>query len=118
MESLCKCLSLLFSLFRYTIEVDNVPAGNWIMIKGVDASIMKTATIVDERSPFDCYIFHPLRFNTLSVVKIAVEPLNPSELPKMLDGIRKINKTYPLCTTKVCHLDASFHENYHNGPVA
>ncbi len=34
-------------------------------------------------------------------MKIAVEPLNPSELPKMLDGLRKINKSYPLATTKV-----------------
>merc|ERR1711939_1033340 len=31
----------------------------------------------------------------------AVEPINPSELPKMLDGLRKINKSYPLITTKV-----------------
>jgi U5 small nuclear ribonucleoprotein component len=43
----------------------------------------------------------PLRFNTTSVVKVACEPLLPSELPKMLDGIRKINKSYPLLTTKV-----------------
>jgi 116 kDa U5 small nuclear ribonucleoprotein component len=34
-------------------------------------------------------------------MKVAVEPLNPSELPKMLDGLRKINKTCPLVTTKV-----------------
>jgi U5 small nuclear ribonucleoprotein component len=27
--------------------------------------------------------------------------LNPSELPKMLEGLRKINKTYPLSRTKV-----------------
>ncbi len=43
----------------------------------------------------------PLKFNTQSVVKIAVEPVNPSELPKMLDGLRKVNKSYPLLTTKV-----------------
>lgn len=30
------------------------------------------------------YIFKPLSFNTQSVVKIATEPLNPSELPKMV----------------------------------
>ena len=30
-------------------------------------------------------IFKPLAFNTCSTVKLAVEPLNPSELPKMLD---------------------------------
>ena len=47
------------------------------------------------------YIFRPLKFNTSSVVKIAVEPVNPSELPKMLDGLRKVNKSYPLLITKV-----------------
>jgi U5 small nuclear ribonucleoprotein component len=36
-----------------------------------------------------------------SVVKLAVEPLHPSELPKMLDGLRKVNKSYPLLSTKV-----------------
>lgn len=46
-------------------------------------------------------IFKPLKFNTSSVVKIAVEPVNPSELPKMLDGLRKVNKSYPLLVTKV-----------------
>jgi len=34
-------------------------------------------------------------------VKVAVEPINPSELPKMLEALRKINKSYPLATTKV-----------------
>ena len=34
-------------------------------------------------------------------MKIAVEPVNPSELPKMLDGLRKVNKSYPLLSTKV-----------------
>ena len=28
-------------------------------------------------------------------------PVNPSELPKMLDGLRKVNKSYPLVNTKV-----------------
>lgn len=46
-------------------------------------------------------IFRPLKFNTSSVIKIAVEPVNPSELPKMLDGLRKVNKSYPSLTTKV-----------------
>ncbi len=46
-------------------------------------------------------IFRPLKFNTISCVKVAIEPINPSELPKMLDGLRKISKTYPIATTKV-----------------
>lgn len=43
----------------------------------------------------------PLRFHTVSVVKIATEPLKPGDLPKMVEGLRKINKSYPLAVTKV-----------------
>ncbi|MBE7181760.1 MAG: hypothetical protein INR71_11245, partial [Terriglobus roseus] len=49
----------------------------------------------------DAYIFRPVKHFFESVFKVAVEPINPSELPKMLDGLRKINKSYPLITTKV-----------------
>ncbi|RUS85356.1 hypothetical protein EGW08_006899 [Elysia chlorotica] len=86
---------------RYKIEVNRVSCGNWILIEGVDQPIVKTATIVDVSGHEEVYIFRPLKFNTASVIKIAVEPVNPSELPKMLDGLRKVNKSYPLLTTKV-----------------
>ncbi|KAK4149125.1 Pre-mRNA-splicing factor cwf10 [Chaetomidium leptoderma] len=88
---------------RYNIPTDGVPAGNWVLLGGVDNSIVKTATIVDKKfeDDEDAYIFKPLSHFTESVLKVAVEPINPSELPKMLDGIRKINKSYPLITTKV-----------------
>lgn len=86
---------------RYTIGVDEAPAGNLVLISGIDQSIAKTATIVGRDIRSDVYIFRPLRFDTSPVMKIAIEPLNPSELPKMLEGIRKINKSYPICQTKV-----------------
>jgi hypothetical protein len=34
-------------LFRYRLELNRVPAGNWVLIEGVDQSIVKTSTIVD-----------------------------------------------------------------------
>jgi len=88
---------------RYNIPTDGVPAGNWVLLGGVDNSIVKTATIIARKfdDDEDPYIFKPLVHFTESVLKVAVEPINPSELPKMLDGIRKINKSYPLITTKV-----------------
>lgn len=88
---------------RYNIPTSGVPAGNWVLLGGVDNSIVKTATIVDQKLPDDedAYIFRPVRHFFESVFKVAVEPINPSELPKMLDGLRKINKSYPLITTKV-----------------
>lgn len=100
--------------------MSRVPAGNWVLIEGIDQPIVKTATITEVDYDGDVrlvhlkqlfgdaiidrlqmYIFRPLKFNTKSVVKIAVEPINPSELPKMLDGLRKVNKSYPLLTTRV-----------------
>ncbi|KFM66411.1 U5 small nuclear ribonucleoprotein component, partial [Stegodyphus mimosarum] len=92
---------LWISEARYKIEVNRVPAGNWVLIEGIDQPIVKTATIVDTNETSELYIFRPLKFNTNSVIKIAVEPVNPSELPKMLGGLRKVNKSYPLLSTKI-----------------
>ncbi|CAH8651797.1 unnamed protein product [Heterobilharzia americana] len=80
---------LWVSIARYQLEVNRVPAGNWVLIEGVDHPVVKTATLtsIDAR---EAHIFRPLNFNTSSVVKIA-----------LLDGLRKVNKSYPLLTTKV-----------------
>lgn len=88
---------------RYNIETSGIPAGNFALLAGVDNSIVKTATLVPLKleDDEDAYIFRSISHFTESVLKIAVEPINPSELPKMLDGLRKINKSYPLITTKV-----------------
>lgn len=86
---------------RYKVEVNRVPAGNWVLIEGVDSAIVKTATITTSSGNDEAQVFRPLQFDNFSAVKIAVEPVNPSDLPKMLDGLRKVNKTYPLLKTKV-----------------
>nr|POE70027.1 pre-mrna-splicing factor cwf10 [Quercus suber] len=88
---------------RYNVPTTGVPAGNLVLLGGVDNSIVKTATIVAPKLPDEeeAYIFKPVTHFFESVFKVAVEPINPSELPKMLDGLRRINKSYPLITTKV-----------------
>ncbi|POM70654.1 U5 small nuclear ribonucleoprotein component [Phytophthora palmivora] len=92
---------------RYKIQVNRIPAGNWVLLEGVDASITKSATITDADEDLlqdeEVGIFRPIHiaFATTAVVKLAVEPLNPAELPKMLEGLRKISKSYPLVRTKV-----------------
>ncbi|KAF1809661.1 P-loop containing nucleoside triphosphate hydrolase protein [Eremomyces bilateralis CBS 781.70] len=88
---------------RYNVPTSGVPAGNFALLGGIDNSIVKSATVVAPKLPEneDAYIFRPVKHFFESVFKVAVEPINPSELPKMLDGLRKINKSYPLVTTKV-----------------
>lgn len=63
--------SQLASVCRYRVEVNRVPAGNWVLIEGIDQPIVKTSTIVDVDLDEDAYIFKPLKFNTQSVIKIA-----------------------------------------------
>lgn len=86
---------------RYRIPTSGVPAGSWVLLGGIENSIVKSATVVAEKMEDDAYIFKPIKHFTESIFKVAVEPVNPSELPKMLDGLRKINKSYPLVITKV-----------------
>lgn len=87
---------------RYKVAVDGVPAGNWALIGGVDSSIVKAATIFlsGQLSEEEMHIFRPIKYIGQPVLKVAVEPYNPSELPKMLSGLRNINKSYGIVQTK------------------
>ena len=107
---------------RTRTQVTLATAGNWVMIAGIDATIAKTATIVgkngtsdehgnidgnidgddDEENPV--YIFSPLKFPFAggeSTMKLALEPLNPAELPKMVQGLRGVSKAYSMVKTRV-----------------
>jgi len=53
------------------VEVNRVPAGNWVLIEGIDQPVVKTSTITEAQTEEDLYIFRPLKFNTQSVIKIA-----------------------------------------------
>ncbi len=90
---------------RYRIPIDEARAGAWVLLEGIDQSITTTATLVPENMPKtfkdDLYVFKTLDFDNKAVMKIAAEPLNPSDLPKMVEGLRKITKSYPACVTKV-----------------
>lgn len=87
---------------RYRLEVNRVPAGNWCLIEGIDIVIAKTATVTSAGAEAaDVAIFRTLQFNTIACVNLSVEPLNPSELPKVLAGLRAVQKSYPLARTRV-----------------
>jgi U5 small nuclear ribonucleoprotein component len=52
----------------------------------------------------EAHVFAPLKFPQAggeSVMKLAMEPLNPGELPKMVEGLRRISKAYPMARTRV-----------------
>jgi len=77
--------------------VDSVPVGNTCALVGIDQFVTKTGTLTtDEES-------HPLvsmKFSVSPVVRVAVEPKNPSDLPKLVEGLKRLSKSDPLvqCT--------------------
>ena len=47
MEFIMKRKTVDFGCCRYKIEVNRVPAGNWVLIEGIDQPIVKTATLTE-----------------------------------------------------------------------
>ncbi|KAH8739883.1 hypothetical protein FG386_001700 [Cryptosporidium ryanae] len=93
---------------RYKIEVNQASAGNWILISGLNNLVTNSATLVSynynsETGKKDSNIYNlsKIKYINNSVIKLAIEPHNPSELPKMLQGLKSINKTYNISKTKV-----------------
>ena len=91
---------------RIQTLVSRATAGNWVLLEGIEATISKTATIasLSTKEDDEVHIFAPLKFPQAggdSVMKLAIEPLNPGELPKMVEGLRRISKAYPMAKTRV-----------------
>jgi len=81
-----------------TVEsIPDVPCGNTVALSGVDQYLIKTGTIgsVD----IDIADAHPIRsmkYSVSPVVRVAVKPKNPADLPKLVDGLKKLAKSDPL----------------------
>lgn len=91
---------------RTQTVVSRATAGNWVLLEGIDATIAKTATIssISNSQDDEVHIFAPLKFSQAggeAVMKLAIEPINPGELPKMVEGLRRISKAYPMARTRV-----------------
>jgi 116 kDa U5 small nuclear ribonucleoprotein component len=89
---------------RFAVEVSRALCGQIVLVKGIDDTIFKSATVVSAGHPgcARARILRPLsELLTPGCVKIAVEPIRPSELPKMVAGLRMCMKSYPGLSSKV-----------------
>lgn len=115
---------------EHVVDMESFPAcgvaGNLLLLKGVHGSIIKGATLYSagteapsalsrgRRSRFDddeedgeepsdigITIFKNPNYTTRSVMSVAIEPLKPTDLPKMVDGLRSLSKVSPSIYTRV-----------------
>jgi len=82
---------------RYVESIENVPAGNTVGLVGVDTYILKTGTITTSEVAHN---IKSLKFSVSPVVRVAVEPKNPADLPKLVEGLKRLSRSDPLvqCT--------------------
>ncbi|XP_058256934.1 elongation factor-like GTPase 1 isoform X2 [Hemibagrus wyckioides] len=89
----CCTLERLYLLMgRELEELDEVPAGNVLGIGGMEEFILKSATISSSAA---CPPFTPLNFEATPIVRVAIEPKHPSEMPKLVRGMRLLNQADP-----------------------
>jgi elongation factor 2 len=87
---------------RYQEAVEDLPCGNVVGLVGVDKFIVKTATITDEG--VDTYPLKDMKYSVSPVVRVAVEVKNPQDLPKLVEGLKRLAKSDPLV---VCSIEES-----------
>lgn len=78
---------------RYVESIENVPCGNICGLVGVDQFLVKTGTISTYK---DAHNMKVMKFSVSPVVRVAVEPKNPADLPKLVEGLKRLAKSDPM----------------------
>merc|ERR1712100_678336 len=76
-----------------TESVDDVPCGNTVGIVGVDQYILKTGTISDNDTAHNIKV---MKYSVSPVVQQSVRPKNPADLPKLVEGLKRLSKSDPI----------------------
>jgi elongation factor 2 len=86
---------------RTVEQVPDVPCGNTVALVGVDQYLLKTGTIMDE-SLSGAHNITDMKYSVSPVVKVAVKVKDGKDLPKLVEGLKKLSKSDPLvvCTTE------------------
>merc|ERR1719435_289296 len=84
---------------RYQEPIEDVPCGNICGLVGVDQYLVKTGTLTTFE---DAHNMKTMKFSVSPVVRVAVEPKNPQDLPKLVEGLKRLAKSDPmvLCMTE------------------
>lgn len=84
---------------RTVEQIADVPCGNTVALVGVDQFILKSGTLTTIESAHN---ITPMKFSVSPVVKVAVRPKDGKDLPKLVEGLKKLSKSDPLvvCTTE------------------
>ncbi|KAJ0715879.1 putative protein-synthesizing GTPase [Helianthus annuus] len=83
--------------------VEDVPCGNTVAMVGLDQFITKNATLTNEKE-VDAHPIRAMKFSVSPVVRVAVQCKVASDLPKLVEGLKRLAKSDPMV---VCTIEES-----------
>jgi ribosome assembly protein 1 len=80
------------------VKMDKVPAGNIVGVVGLDSIVLKNATLCSEikDKPYVNLASSSTLIHNKPIMKVAVEPTNPSRLGKLERGLDMLSKADPI----------------------
>jgi elongation factor 2 len=84
---------IVLMMGRKAEDVSDVPCGNTCALVGVDQCILKQGTITDHSQGA---IIKCMKYSVSPVVRVAIRPKNPADLPKLVEGLKKMSQSDPL----------------------
>jgi elongation factor 2 len=84
---------------RTTEQIQDVPCGNTVALVGIDQFILKSGTLTTIETAHN---IAAMKYSVSPVVKVAVKPKDGKDLPKLVEGLKKLSKSDPLvvCSTE------------------
>merc|ERR1711988_279587 len=84
---------------RVVEQIADVPCGNTVALMGIDQYLLKSGTLTTVE---DAHNIADMKYSVSPVVKVAVKAKDGKDLPKLVEGLKKLSKSDPLvvCTTE------------------
>lgn len=83
---------------RTVEQIDDCPAGNIIGLVGIDQFLLKSGTITTSETSHNLKI---MKFSVSPVVQVAVVTKNANDLPKLVEGLKRLSKSDPCVLTSI-----------------
>jgi elongation factor 2 len=78
---------------RYVEQLRDCPCGNLVGLVGVDQYLVKQGTITNDENAHNIV---SMKYSVSPVVRVAVEVCNAQDLPKLMEGLKRLSKSDPL----------------------
>ncbi|PSK36160.1 elongation factor 2 [Elsinoe australis] len=83
---------------RFTEPIEDVPAGNILGLVGVDQFLLKSGTLTTSETAHNLKV---MKFSVSPVVQRSVEVKNANDLPKLVEGLKRLSKSDPCVLTMI-----------------